>query len=249
MQFLTSRFPFGLNGRTWPWFLAGFVAITAFLIVLDPRISQAAVRLPDSVRGFFFWVTDFGESAWILIPALALFVVSAVLGALISKPTPKRALWQMAQLYAFVFVGIGLPSLLANVVKRIVGRGRPELYDTIGPLGFQNFFNDFEYQSYVSGHAATSFAMAFVIGFLSPRWFPAALIVAILISLSRVIIGVHYPSDVFGGAVVGMLGAYAVRNVFATRRWGFEVRSDGGAELRPFSAVLRLFRSRRRTRR
>jgi membrane-associated phospholipid phosphatase len=249
MQILASRFPFGLNGRTWPWFLAGFVAITVVLFLFDPPISQAAVRLPESVRDFFSWITDFGESAWILIPALALFVISAVLGSVIRKPAPKRALWQMAQLYAFVFVGIGLPSLLANIVKRIVGRGRPELYDTVGPLGFQNFFNGFEYQSYVSGHAATSFAMAFVIGFLSPRWFPTALVIAILISLSRIMIGVHYPSDVFGGAVVGMLGAYAVRNVFASRRWGFEVRSDGRAQLRPFSAVLRLFQLRRRTRR
>jgi membrane-associated phospholipid phosphatase len=67
---------------------------------------------------------------------------------------------------------------------------------------------------------------------------------AALIAISRVIIGAHYPSDVVGGAVLGTLGAYAVRNFFAERRWVFRVRPDGRIVRRRLAAVQRLLRAR-----
>jgi undecaprenyl-diphosphatase len=49
----------------------------------------------------------------------------------------------------------------------------------------------------------------------------------------------HYPSDVFGGLVVGMLGAYLVRNLFARRGWLFVTRPDGRIEARRPVAIRR----------
>ena len=47
------------------------------------------------------------------------------------------------------------------------------------------------------------------------------------IAASRVIITVHYPSDVIAGALVGGFGALLVRNWFAARRLGFAIAPDG----------------------
>ena len=85
-------------------------------------------------------------------------------------------------------------------------------------------------------------------GFLAPRWFWLALAVAVLVAISRVIVGAHYPTDVLGGAIVGTIGAYVVRNVFASWRALFEYRPDGTVGLRSFAAVSRLVRRRDRTR-
>jgi undecaprenyl-diphosphatase len=57
--------------------------------------------------------------------------------------------------------------------------------------------------SFPSGHAAGSFAFAFFVWALSRRAGVPVVVLAILIAASRVVLGVHYPSDVTAGAVLG----------------------------------------------
>jgi undecaprenyl-diphosphatase len=58
-------------------------------------------------------------------------------------------------------------------------------------------------QSMPSGHAATSFAGAVILSYLRPRSAPYLFLLAAAIAFSRVYVGVHYPSDVVAGAVLG----------------------------------------------
>jgi undecaprenyl-diphosphatase len=64
--------------------------------------------------------------------------------------------------------------------------------------------------SFPSDHAAAAFAIAVSVFFVSRRVGGALLVVATLIALSRVLLGVHYPSDVLAGAAVGTLSAVVV---------------------------------------
>ena len=63
---------------------------------------------------------------------------------------------------------------------------------------------------------------------------------AVLVALSRIVVGAHYPTDVLGGALVGTLGAYFVRNLFAWRRWVFASQPDGTVVMKPLTAVREL---------
>ena len=72
--------------------------------------------------------------------------------------------------------------------------------------------------SFPSGHAATSFAAATVLSFARPRWAPAFYLLALAIGFSRVYVGVHYPLDVVGGAVLGIAVATALRLLVANRQ-------------------------------
>jgi undecaprenyl-diphosphatase len=72
--------------------------------------------------------------------------------------------------------------------------------------------------SFPSGHAATSFAAATVLSFAFPRWAPAFFLLALAIGFSRVYVGVHYPLDIVGGAILGVSVAIALRWLVTARR-------------------------------
>jgi undecaprenyl-diphosphatase len=237
---LTKPWPLGLDSRRWPLFCLAVVLGVALLAQIDIWASQSTIAWPDLWRAPFFFITDYGLSDWVLIPSLTIFILALVAGRLL-KDLPGLAAREVATLSGFVFLGVGVPGLMANLIKRLIGRGRPTEYDVSGAFSFQNVVNDWSFQSFPSGHTTTAIALAFVIGFLWPRLFMLFLAIGIVVSFSRVPIGMHYPSDVFGGLVVGMLGAYLVRNIFARRGWLFEILPDGRIVARPFSAIPRLF--------
>jgi undecaprenyl-diphosphatase len=92
------------------------------------------------------------------------------------------------------------------VIKNLVQRPRPYLslpeLRVLVPLR-----SDF---SFPSGHASTSFACAFVMTRMNGRRWAWVYIVAAMIALSRLFVGVHYPSDVLAGALFGTLSAAAL---------------------------------------
>jgi membrane-associated phospholipid phosphatase len=62
--------------------------------------------------------------------------------------------------------------------------------------------------SFPSGHATSSFAVAYSVSRYYPRWSVPAFAAASLISYSRVYLDAHYPSDVIVGAGIGILSSY-----------------------------------------
>jgi undecaprenyl-diphosphatase len=112
-------------------------------------------------------------------------------------------------------------------------------FDEVSIFGFRPNLLAWDYQSFPSGHATTAFALAACIGFLSARWFWPAIAFALVIGVSRVALGAHYPSDVLAGAILGMLGAYFVRVVFSRRSMLFRRSAEGLIRLRRLSAMRR----------
>ena len=235
---LTKPWPLGLDSRRWPLFCLAVVLGITVLSQVDVWASRGAIGWPDQWRAPFFFITDYGLSDWVLIPSLLIFAV-AVLAAPLLRRLPRLVATEVALLSAFIFLGVGVPGLIANLLKRLIGRSRPDEFDNVGAFSFQNIVNDWNFQSFPSGHTTTAIALAFVIGFRWPRLFPIFLAIGVVVGISRVPVGMHYPSDVFGGLVVGMLGAYLVRNLFARRRWLFEARADGHITPRRLVAIRR----------
>ena len=236
---LQNPWPLGLDRKTWPYFLVGIVVILALLALIDIGASRGAIGWPDQWRAPFFFITDYGLSDWILIPSLVLMVLLRL------AMFPLQGVWrqasgELALIAAFIFVGVGGPGLMTNLLKRLIGRGRPQEFGASGAFSFQNVFNDWTFQSFPSGHSATAVATAFIIGFLAPRLFPFLLVLGLVVAVSRVPVGAHYPTDVFAGVVVGTLGAYLVRNVFARKGWLFEQRTDGKIVRKPLPGLRKI---------
>jgi undecaprenyl-diphosphatase len=68
--------------------------------------------------------------------------------------------------------------------------------------------------SFPSGHTAAAFLMATLIGHFFPVLLVPVYIWALLVGVSRICLGVHYPSDILAGLFIGVLCAFAGIMVF-----------------------------------
>lgn len=91
-----------------------------------------------------------------------------------------------------------------RLLKEFFARPRPcdVLTDVITPLGCTGTY------SFPSNHALNNFAAASFFSFLFPQFRTVLFITASLIAISRVYLGLHYPSDIIGGAVIGIIFGY-----------------------------------------
>ena len=182
--------------------LAGFVALADEVheleaIYFDDLLlwKLHALHSPGLDR-FFVLLSKLGYE-WFLIPADVLIV-----GLLAWR---KR--WREASFVAICFAGSALLNLGS---KRFFQRDRPSLWESIAP---ESTF------SFPSGHAMGSMTLAVTLVLLAwnTRWrWPvafSAVTFAVLVSLSRVYLGVHYPSDILAGwcaALVWVVGCFLV---------------------------------------
>ena len=136
--------------------------------------------------------------------------------ALLSLALRRRPIWVAAALATAPIAGA-----YSNIIKRIVALPRPAA--VLAPDQIHVIGETLRSNSFPSGHAVTAFALAATIVFASRRPPKAALWmvpVALLIALSRIAVGAHWPADLAGGAAGGWLsGACGVLIVDRWRRW------------------------------
>jgi len=97
----------------------------------------------------------------------------------------------------FLAVAAGLATLL--ILKRITGRERP---CTVEPHCWSSRLPPDRF-SFPSGHTITAFAVAFSIGLFYPALIAGLILCALSVAASRVLLGLHYLSDVLAGMVIG----------------------------------------------
>ncbi|MDD6208742.1 MAG: phosphatase PAP2 family protein, partial [Clostridiales bacterium] len=151
---------------------------------------QNQVRNPV-LDSFFLFITTLGNAGmiWIALSFILLF----------SKKTRKAGVMGFCAL---------LLTLLINnlLIKNVVGRTRP--YEVV--RGLVPLIKKQMGASFPSGHSACAFAAASVFYRTLPKKYGImALVLAVLISFSRLYVGVHYPSDVLVGMINGVLLSYA----------------------------------------
>jgi undecaprenyl-diphosphatase len=202
------------------------------VLVIDPFMLERSKELPLDVRKFFRAITDIGKSNWMLIPTGTAIAVALVLRKRHVGFRNSAAYGLIVSTIGFVFVSIGGAGLIANLTKNILGRARPKLFDSVGPLDFSPFAFDSDWASFPSGHATNIFAFATVIGMLWPKGRVLLYTLAVTIAASRVMIGQHYVTDIVVGAILGTAFPYLVRERFAARRWLFERTPEGGYRIR-----------------
>ena len=106
-----------------------------------------------------------------------------------------------------VFCSLVASGVVVEILKFMIGRARPIFFDEFGIVGFFPWTFEWAFNSMPSGHTALSFAGLVMLGMLMSRFKFLTWTLAIVIAVSRVAVGEHWPSDVLLGAFIGMVMA------------------------------------------
>lgn len=162
-------------------------------LFFDEGVQNALINLfPDNSHGFFKFISEFGDK--IGIGAIAIVVIAW--------------LWirrrDYAGMAAFV-LSVGLGNEFNKIIKVAVARPRPSFHE----------ITDADSMSFPSGHAMVGFILYMFIAYLiasglknkAQRWIVAAVafLFVLLIGISRIVLGAHYPSDIIGGYTLGLI--------------------------------------------
>jgi len=201
-------------------------AIIALMVWLDAReIGWMPPRGSPSLWPVRI-LTDFGKDAYVL-SVLAAMLLFVVLVAAAMRGT-SRAQWLGWGLrLQFVFFAVLTPLFAGELIKWVVGRGRPFVGGQANPFNFAPFAGTEAHASFPSAHVITAAALAFAVSAVWPRARGAMVVYVLLIAATRLVLLAHHPSDVVAGALIGVVGAMAVRYWFAARRLGFAIHRNG----------------------
>ena len=149
--------------------------------------------------GFWKLITFLGDGGWF-------WIATGILLLFFAKTRKAGVTALLALLLGALVTNLLLKNLLA----------RPRPYDKIA--GLTPLVKKLKDYSFPSGHTCASFAAAVVYWKMLPKvWGRAGVILAFLIAFSRLYVGVHYPTDVLAGGIIGglmgLLAVYIIKHI------------------------------------
>ncbi|MDT0293213.1 phosphatase PAP2 family protein [Mesonia ostreae] len=147
-----------------------------------------------------FWIFVTQEQTW--IPLYILFFALVII-----SHSGKNIIIGILSFLASFAVSFGVTRVIKATIARVRPNNVTEFKDVIRIL------QEPSYYSFVSGHTSTSVAIStFLVLMLRKRWKWIYIIYLwpILFATSRIYVGVHYPGDILGGAIVGLICAIIV---------------------------------------
>ncbi len=150
-----------------------------FIQLINARIKNRYLDI------FFYRATDLGGAVFISI-----FTLSLVLfGSRENKIIGVEAL-----------IALTISQIIVHSLKKLLSRQRP--YKIIEQLN--TFGIDLSDYSFPSGHTTASFSLATSLALNLPKFAVIVFFLALIIAISRIYLGVHYPTDVTAGIVIGL---------------------------------------------
>jgi len=148
---------------------------------------------------------------WIVLALLLFGMISFI-------PVFPRARARLRKNWEMIFLALGTATVarfgIVELIRFWYDRARPfevlsNVHQLISPGGFISKFHGGG--SFPSGHAVFFFALAAIVGRYYPKTSILFYLAALNLSIARVQAGVHWPSDIIAGALVGILTSIICR--------------------------------------
>ncbi|MEK9154563.1 MAG: phosphatase PAP2 family protein [Patescibacteria group bacterium] len=161
---------------------------------MDTLIFQAIYGLSHR-----FWFLDY--LGIFLAQYLPYFLILITLFLILNLKKWQEKIYFISLIAFSVIISRGL---ITEIIRFVYDKPRP-----FAVLDIETLVSHISSPAFPSGHAAAYFALASAIFFLNKKWGIRFLIAAALMALGRIFVGVHWPADVFVGALIGILSAVA----------------------------------------
>lgn len=150
-------------------------------------------------------VSPFWDGVWIFLATYLIWLEFAAISAFFLLEIRRRYL-----AFGSAAVSAGVACLISEAIGRFWFRPRPfaELAGVHELV--PKFMTD---KSFPSDHATVAFALAMSVFLVNRRWGILMFVIAFLVSVGRVLVGVHYPSDIMTGALLGCVAAYILHRL------------------------------------
>ena len=208
--------------------ITAFVGVLVVVLMLGVDAWEIGLMPPRGTASL--WpvrvLTEFGKDAYVLSMLAAMLLAVGVVATAL-RGTSQARLLSFGLRLQFLFFAVLMPLLAGEMIKWIVGRGRPFVGGKANPFNFVHFAGTEAYASFPSAHVITGCALAFAVSAVWPWTRGVMIAYALLIAFSRLVLLAHHPSDVVAGALIGVVGAMAVRYWFAARGLGFAISRNG----------------------
>ncbi|WP_133137062.1 phosphatase PAP2 family protein [Legionella rowbothamii] len=195
--------------KTWVILLYAILVILSYIFVdktLATYFHQLDLRTNIHALSI---LTAFGQ--WIVY--IGLFFCAAVYFRYVrTNPVSEARAW-------YLLGCVLVANLVCFVLKVALSRARPDLLFSSNEFGFYWFRMGKYYWSFPSGHTTTVVSLAVGLGVLFPRYFYAALGVALLVAASRVLLYYHYLSDVMTGFYLTVLVVGFYTHYLKQKNW------------------------------
>ena len=189
-------------------------------LFFDYSISKFFYNINSQTKSLFETLTHFGDSLYFFVPTILIWVVIKII------QNKNKIILTISDISLFILFNILFSGIAVQIFKHILGRPRPPLFHSNNLTTLDIFNFDTRWHSFPSGHTATIFAFIFCLIFLFPKIKNILITIAIVIASTRVIVGAHYVSDIFGGALVAYITSILLRDKFFQKSKLFQ--SDQG---------------------
>lgn len=107
-------------------------------------------------------------------------------------------------------LNLGISSLFVYFLKKLFTRPRP--FNTLSKINvFNRDMHDF---SFPSGHTTAAFSIACILALNFTVLAPLFILIALCVGISRMYLGVHYPSDIVAGMTIGFIFSLIIFHLF-----------------------------------
>jgi undecaprenyl-diphosphatase len=179
--------------------------------------------LLHTLNNFMAGHDGFEDTLLFYVEASELLFVATLAIVFLLAGGPRFRDWRRATVAAVLSAGFALA--IGKLISELVDRARPFVAD---PHGVHLFSPHAADPGFPSDHATAAFAIAVAILLRKRGWGVVVLVAATIVSVGRIALGLHYPSDVFAGAALGAAAALTLWAPVIRRRVDALADSLGG---------------------
>ncbi len=191
-----------------------------FFLLFDYSIASFFHSLNYQTKSLFGTLTHFGDSLYFFIPTILTWALVKII------KSKNQIINTISEISLFIFLNILLSGIVTQILKHVIGRPRPVLFNGFEQKSLSIISFDSKWHSFPSGHTATIFAFIFCMVLLFPKIKNILITVAIIIASTRVIVGAHFISDIFGGALIAYLSSIFISKNLASKKILFTIEGE-----------------------